>query len=40
MNVAGDVAEACEEEVDEEVGATACDHEDADWWEEEGDYDY
>lgn len=39
MDVAWDVTEKSQTDVDEEVGTTACDHEHANWWKENCDED-
>ncbi len=39
MDVTWDVAEYSKADVDEEVGSTAADHEDANGWDEDGDED-
>jgi len=40
MDVTWNIAEDCEADIDEKVGAAACYHEDAHWGKEDGDEDY
>jgi len=40
VDVTWNVAEDCEADIDEEVGAAACYHEDAHWGKEDSDEDY